>query len=97
LIFLSIETSGEGEVLAHNRVQMTLDTAIEKAEQEFEVTLVGTGKSLSQLKKYVAEHPQLTRPTYLVPEYAGIIGRAARFVRHVSDLMDGKTRPRNGK
>lgn len=75
---------------------MTLDTAIEKAEQEFETTLTSTGKSLSSLKHFVNEHPQLTCPTYPVPEYKGIIGRAARFVRHVSDIMDGKTRLRNG-
>jgi hypothetical protein len=75
---------------------MTLDTAIERAEQEFEMTLTDTGKSLSQLKNFVEKHPQLMRPTYPVPEYKGIVGRAARFARHVSDLMDGKTRLKNG-
>ncbi|MFC1483944.1 hypothetical protein ACFL6Q_02705 [Candidatus Neomarinimicrobiota bacterium] len=83
-------------MLAHNRVQMTLDTAIEKAEREFETTLAGTGKSLSELKNFVDEHPQMTRPIYPVPEYDGIVGKAARFVRHVSDLMDGKARLPNG-
>jgi hypothetical protein len=96
LIFLSIETSGEGEVLAHNRVQMTLDTAIEKAEREFETTLASTGKSLSKLKTFVEDHPQMTRPTYPVPEFDGIVGNAARFVRHVSEIMDGKARLPNG-
>ncbi|MFC1620274.1 hypothetical protein ACFL45_10050 [Candidatus Neomarinimicrobiota bacterium] len=75
---------------------MTLDTAIEKAEREFENILAGTGKNLSQLKKFVDEHPQLTLPTYHVPEYNGIVGKAARFVRHVSNLMDGKARLPNG-
>lgn len=71
---------------------MTLDTAIEKAEQEFETTLTATGKSLSQLKTFVNNNPHLKRPTYPIPEYNGIVGRAARFVRYVSDLIDGKVK-----
>jgi hypothetical protein len=75
---------------------MTLDTAIEKAEKEFETTLAGTGKCLSKLKTFVDEHPQMTRPTYPVPEFDGIVGKAASFVRHVSEIIDGKTRLPNG-
>ena len=46
MIFLPIETSGEGEVNAHSRVQMALGEAKAKAKLEFEQCLKKTGKSL---------------------------------------------------
>ncbi len=91
--FLSIETSGEGEVLAHSRALMALDTAKEKASQEFEEALAKTGKSLDQLRNYVDRNLELQRPTYRVPPQKGITGRAAKFVLHIADLMNGNTRP----
>ena len=54
------------------------------------MTLEKTGKSLDELKAYVAEHPELKKPMYKVPHVEGIIGTAATFVLHVSDLIDGK-------
>ena len=39
MIFLPIETSGEGEVNAHSRVQMALGEAKVKAKMEFEQAL----------------------------------------------------------
>ncbi|UCD36792.1 MAG: hypothetical protein JSW54_08090 [Fidelibacterota bacterium] len=92
MIFLSIETSGEGEILAHSRVHMTLDSAREKAEQEFDAVLARTGKSLDELKSYVEAHPELRRPTYHVPLYPGVVGRAALMALHVADLIDGKAK-----
>ena len=44
MIFLPIETSGEGEVNAHSRVQMALGEAKAKARREFEQALESTGK-----------------------------------------------------
>ena len=90
MIFLPIETSGEGEVNAHSRVQMALGGARVKAKEEFKLTLEKTGKSLDELKAYVAEHPELKKPMYKVPHVEGIIGTAATFALHVSDLIDGK-------
>ncbi len=46
MIFLPIETSGEGEVNAHSRVQMALGEAKVKAKTEFEQCLKSTGKSM---------------------------------------------------
>lgn len=46
LIFLPIETFGEGEVNAHSRVQMALGEAKVKAKSEFEECLKSTGKSM---------------------------------------------------
>lgn len=92
MIFLPIETSGEGEVNAHSRVQMALGEAKAKARAEFESVLHSTGKRLDDIKDFVADHPELRRPFYHVPHRAGIAGTAAQFVLHVSDRMDGRLR-----
>ena len=88
MIFLPIETSGEGEVNAHSRVQMALAEAKSKARAEFECVLEKTGKSLDDLRQYVAEHPDLKRALYHVPHRPGVAGTAAQFVWHVNDLMN---------
>jgi hypothetical protein len=92
MIFLSIETSGEGEINAHSRMQMALGEAKIKAKAEFEQALASTGKNLDEIKAYAAEHRQLRSPLYPVPRRRGIAGVAANFVLHVSHLIDGKTR-----
>ncbi|HUN84193.1 MAG TPA: hypothetical protein VMU48_07430 [Terracidiphilus sp.] len=88
MIFLPIETSGEGEVNAHSRVQMALAEAKAKARAEFDGVLRKTGKSLEDLRGYVQDHPELRRGLYKVPHRQGIAGTAAQFAWHVSDLMD---------
>ncbi|MBX6361478.1 MAG: activator of (R)-2-hydroxyglutaryl-CoA dehydratase [Acidobacterium ailaaui] len=88
MIFLPIETSGEGEVNAHSRVQMALAEAKAKARAEFQSVLDKTGKSLDDLREYVADHPELSRALYHVPHKPGVAGTAAQFAAHVSDLMD---------
>jgi len=88
MIFLPIETSGEGEVNAHSRVQMALGEAKVKAKIEFEECLKSTGKSLAEIKEYIEEHPELKRPFYHVPHREGVAGTAAQFILHVSDRMD---------
>jgi predicted nucleotide-binding protein (sugar kinase/HSP70/actin superfamily) len=88
MIFLPIETSGEGEINAHSRVQMALGEAKVKAKGEFQQALESTGKRLEDIRAYVDEHPELKRPFYKVPHRHGVTGTAANFVLHVSDLMD---------
>lgn len=88
MIFLPIETSGEGEVNAHSRVQMALGEAKAKAREEFETALKRTGKRLEHIQEYVAAHRELRRPFYRVPQRRGIVGTAANFALHVSKLMD---------
>src|SRR5882672_3377165 len=55
MIYLPIETSGEGEINAHSRVQMALGEAKVKARMEFEQVLESTGKKLDDIKSYVAD------------------------------------------
>ena len=92
MIFLPIETSGEGEVNAHSRVQMALGEAKVKAKAEFEQCLKLTGKSLQEIQTYIEDHPELKRPFYHVPHREGIAGTAAQFILHVGDRMDRDTR-----
>ena len=92
MIFLPIETSGEGEVNAHSRVQMALGEAKVKAKAEFEQCLKSTGKSLQEIQTYIEDHPELKRPFYHVPHREGVAGTAAQFILHVSDRIDRDTR-----
>jgi predicted nucleotide-binding protein (sugar kinase/HSP70/actin superfamily) len=88
MIFLPIETSGEGEINAHSRVQMALGEAKAKAKTEFQQAFESTVKRFDDVKEFVAEHPELRHPFYRVPHREGITGTAANFALHVSDLMD---------
>jgi predicted nucleotide-binding protein (sugar kinase/HSP70/actin superfamily) len=88
MIFLPIETSGEGEVNAHSRVQMALAEAKSKARSEFQSVLERTGRSLGELHEYVDAHPELSHALYRVPHQEGVAGTAAQFVLHVNDLMN---------
>jgi predicted nucleotide-binding protein (sugar kinase/HSP70/actin superfamily) len=90
MIFLPIETSGEGEINAHSRVQMALGEAKVKARMEFDQVLKSTGKRLDDIKDYVEEHRELRNVFYPVPHKHGVAGVAANFVIHVNDLMNGK-------
>jgi predicted nucleotide-binding protein (sugar kinase/HSP70/actin superfamily) len=92
MIYLPIETSGEGEVNAHSRVQMALGEAKAKAKLEFATALESTGKSLDEIRAYVAEHEELRRPFYKVPHREGMAGTAAQFVLHVNDRMNADAR-----
>jgi predicted nucleotide-binding protein (sugar kinase/HSP70/actin superfamily) len=88
VLFLPIETAAEGELHAHSRVQMVLVEARERAEEEFDRALASTGRKLNEIRRYVADHPELRSPFYHVPSSPGVAGVAANFVLHVSRLID---------
>ncbi len=94
MIFLPVETSGEGDVNAHSRVQMALGEAKSKTKLEFKAALESTGYSLDEIKSYVAEHPELKTPMYKVPHCEGVVGVAANFVKHVGERMKAESRKR---
>ncbi|RME05474.1 MAG: activator of (R)-2-hydroxyglutaryl-CoA dehydratase, partial [Deltaproteobacteria bacterium] len=100
MIYLPIETSGEGEINAHSRVQMALGEAKAKTKEEFSRALEETGFSLEEIRAYVARHPELQRPFYPVPHRKGVVGVAANFVLHVGERMAreglGRTRSAGG-
>ncbi len=96
IIYLPIETSGEGEVNAHSRVQMALGEARSKAKLEFAQALKLTGFTVEQIQDYAARHAELQRPMYPVPKRKGVIGLAANFILHVADRMKGVRTKSNG-
>ena len=87
MIFLPIETSGEGDINAHSRVQMALGEAKSKSKAEFQEVLGRTGYTLEQIQAYVGEHPELRRPIQTIPTRDKVIGQAANFVLHVAEQM----------
>jgi predicted nucleotide-binding protein (sugar kinase/HSP70/actin superfamily) len=94
MIYLPVETSGEGEINAHSRVQMALGEAKVKAKQEMARVLEETGLTLEQVRDFAAEHPELQSGLYNVPHTKGVIGAAANFVKHVSELIKQERRQR---
>jgi predicted nucleotide-binding protein (sugar kinase/HSP70/actin superfamily) len=91
MIYLPIETAGEGEVIAHSRVQMALGAARARARKEMAEVLDRTGRSLRELQAWADDHPLVKRPSYPVPHARGVVGRAANLALHVDGLM--KRRP----
>jgi predicted nucleotide-binding protein (sugar kinase/HSP70/actin superfamily) len=90
MIFLPIETSGDGEVIAHSRVQMALGGARVKARKEMAQVLASTRWSLDDMRAYAADHPKLKRASYRVPHHDGVVGRAANLALHVGALLDAR-------
>ncbi|MCC6344218.1 MAG: activator of (R)-2-hydroxyglutaryl-CoA dehydratase [Bryobacterales bacterium] len=87
MIYIPIETSGEGEINAHSRVQMALGEAKNKAKLEFQEALAKTGLTLEDCREFVGEHPEVKRPMYHVPHTKGTVGAAANFVLHIAQRM----------
>ena len=92
LIYLPIETSGDSEILAYSRVQMALNEARARAGREFDEALARAGCDELEMRRYVDAHPELKRPSYVVPPSHGVAGRAALFVSHVSQLMESSAK-----
>ena len=95
MIYLPIETSGEGEINAHSRVQMALGNARTKARDEFAEALARTGRTLESMRAYVEANPELASAMYVVPRRPDVVGRAAHFVLHVGERMDAEGIPRD--
>jgi predicted nucleotide-binding protein (sugar kinase/HSP70/actin superfamily) len=95
LLFLPIETSGEGDINAHSRVQMALGEAKARARAELGDVLQAAGCSIDEVRAYVASRRDLRRPLLRIPAAPGVAGRAASFCRHVTALMrrDAAWRP----
>lgn len=90
MIFLPMETSGDGEVIAHSRVQMALGAARDRAQKEMREVLGQIRWTLDDMKTYAVEHPELTRASYPVPHAPGVVGRAANLALHISSLLDDR-------
>ncbi|MBI3091949.1 MAG: activator of (R)-2-hydroxyglutaryl-CoA dehydratase [Candidatus Tectomicrobia bacterium] len=87
MLFLPIETSGEGEINAQSRVQMALGEAKAKAKAEFARVREEIPFTLDEVRAYVNRHDELRRPLSRVPRHPGVIGTAANFLKHVAERM----------
>jgi len=92
MIFLPVETSGEGDVNAHSRVQMALGEAKVRAKNEMKAVLEKTGYTLEEVQEFVAEHPEMQQPMYKYGHHKGVIGVAANFVLHAAERMKTEKR-----
>jgi predicted nucleotide-binding protein (sugar kinase/HSP70/actin superfamily) len=92
MIFLPIETSGEGDVNAHSRVQMALGEAKVRAKNEMKAVLEETGVTLEDVRAFAEEHPEMQRPMYKYGHRKGVVGVAANFVLHAAERMKAERR-----
>ena len=98
MIYLPVETSGEGEINAHRRVQMALGEAKNKAKKEF-------AEALEQHRPDAGRVPRVggsasgnrSGRMYQVPHTKGVVGPAANFVLHIAEQMKQKPKPRARK
>src|SRR5262249_58235104 len=89
MIYIPIETSGEGDINAYSRVQMALGEAKTKSKDEFKRAVEQSGYTLDQIRAYIASHRELRRPLQHVTHREGVVGKAANFVLDVAERMKG--------
>jgi predicted nucleotide-binding protein (sugar kinase/HSP70/actin superfamily) len=87
MIYLPIETSGEGEINAHSRVQMALGEAKAKCKREFAEVLATLPYSIEEIREYAAKHPEVNSALYHIPHYDRVTGTAARLAKHLAERM----------
>ncbi|MGC9158442.1 MAG: hypothetical protein ACP5FH_05575, partial [Terracidiphilus sp.] len=87
MAFLSVETAAEGEIQAYSRVQMALAEARARARLEFQQALRESGRTMQEIRAFVAVHPALRSPFYTVSRRPGISSTAANFLLDVDELM----------
>lgn len=87
IIFIPIETAGEGKTNAQSRVLMALGEARVKSKLELAEVKKNASHSIEEIANYINVHPELNTPSYSVPHYNGIVGHAANFIRHVDKKM----------
>ncbi|MBN1447836.1 MAG: activator of (R)-2-hydroxyglutaryl-CoA dehydratase [Bacteroidetes bacterium] len=87
IIYLPVETSGEGEINAQSRVQMTLNDARERAKEEFRNILDTVSVSEEEIRTEMRRRPELEDPFLRLPGSAA--GTAARFAQLVAQLHTG--------
>ena len=94
MIFIPIETSGEGDVNAHSRVQMALGEAKVRAKNEMKRVLDETGVTVEEIKEFVAEHPEMQQPMYKYGHRKGVVGVSANFALHAAERIKAERRAR---
>ena len=94
MIFIPIETSGEGDVNAHSRVQMALGEAKVRAKNEMKRALDEAVVTLEDVRAFVADRPEMQQPMYKYGHRKGVVGVAANFALHAAERMKAERRAR---
>ncbi|MGH9432416.1 MAG: activator of (R)-2-hydroxyglutaryl-CoA dehydratase [Terriglobia bacterium] len=92
MIFLPVETSGEGDVNAHSRVQMALGEAKVRAKNEMKSVLAETGVTIEDVQSFASGHPEMQQAMYKFGHRKGVIGVGANFVLHAAERMKAEMR-----
>ena len=92
MIFIPVETSGEGDVNAHSRVQMALGEAKARAKNEMNRILDESGTTLEEVRAFIEDHPEMQQPMYKYGHKKGVISVAANFVVHAAERMKVESR-----
>lgn len=87
MVFLPIETSGEGELNAHSRVQMAMGDVRRRARDEVDYVLAWSGVTLEEIEAFVCETPVIRQAAYRVPKSEQLVSVAANYISHVAYLM----------
>jgi predicted nucleotide-binding protein (sugar kinase/HSP70/actin superfamily) len=95
ILFLPMETSGDGEIHAHSRVQMALTEARQRAQQEFESVLEQRKSSISEIISYMNQHPELAYPSFRFIRKKGVTGTAVHFIESITGKV-AKVRKKSG-
>ncbi len=91
-VFVSIETTGDGEVLVKSRVQMKLQEAKEKAREEMARVLDRYGVELEEVRAFARKHPRLSNPMRRVPHEPDMVSTAANFAADIARRMGRQRR-----
>jgi predicted nucleotide-binding protein (sugar kinase/HSP70/actin superfamily) len=92
MIYIPVETSGEGDVNAHSRVQMALGEAKVRAKNEIKRVLDETGTRIEDVRAFAQDHPEMQQATYKYGHQKGLVGVAANFVAHAAERMRAESR-----
>lgn len=88
MLYIPIETSGEGEVNAHSRIQMALSEAGFKAQAEFEESIKTCRHSLSEVQAFIVDNKELQRAGVRFACTGDRVGIAASYVKQIDQLMN---------
>jgi predicted membrane chloride channel (bestrophin family) len=91
-VFVSIETTGDGEVLVKSRVQMKLQEAKDKAREEMARVLDRYGVTLDEVRSFARRHPKLSNAMRRLPHEPDMVSTAANFAADVARRMGRRSR-----
>jgi len=91
-VFVSMETTGDGEVLVKSRVQMKLQEAKDKAREEMARVLDRYGVTLEEVRAFARRHPKLNNPMRRVPHEPHMVSTAANFAGDMARRMGRQPR-----